>query len=58
MNTFHWLLILGFPAEVAANGSVPSVFAAESAVTANDLAAFAEHRESPPLAQVMRDAAA
>ena len=49
MNEFQWLLVLGFPAEIAAVGTMPAVFASESTVTANDLLACPEHRSSPSL---------
>jgi len=57
MNEFKWLLVLGFPPEVAAACAMPRVFASDESVTANDLAAVPEHRESPAFACVLLPAA-
>ncbi len=53
MTTFQWLLVLGFPAEVAATVAMPDVFATAGSVTANDRALAPEHRASPVLASVI-----
>ncbi len=58
MNSFQWLLVLGFPAEVAAVSAMPGVFAAADTPTANDLALQPERRESPALDHVFLAAAA
>lgn len=58
MTTFRWLLVLGFPPEVAASSVMPRVFAAEDTVTANDLLTVPERRESPVCAEVLLPAAA
>jgi len=58
MNEFQWLLVLGFPAEVAAACVMPRVFASEETVTANDLVARPELRESPACTDVILPAAA
>ena len=57
MSTFQALLVLGFPADVAATCSNPEVFAAGDAVTANDLAGLPERRESPAIERVFLSAA-
>ena len=57
MNEFQWLLILGYPPEVAAACTMPRVFAADDSVTANDLLALPEQRESPVLASIFQPAA-
>ena len=54
MNVFQALLILGFPADIAASCSVPQVFAPAGAITANDLAVIPEKRDSPKLAILFR----
>jgi len=53
MTTFQWLIVLGFPPEVAASCAMPRVFASEDSVTANDLLACPEHRESPTTTTVL-----
>jgi hypothetical protein len=58
MNTFQWLLILGFPADVAASCSVPNVFAPAGTITANDLAIIPEQRNSPKLTLLFLEDAA
>jgi hypothetical protein len=58
MTTFQWLLVLGFPPEVAATTAMPAVFASDDTVTSNDLLACPERRESPALASVLQPAAA
>ena len=57
MSTFQALLVLGFPADVAATCSNPEVFAAGDAVTANDLAGLPERRASPAIERVFLSAA-
>ncbi|MBI5771406.1 MAG: hypothetical protein HZA93_26770 [Verrucomicrobia bacterium] len=56
MNEFQWLLVLGFPAEVAAASAMPRVFAAPDATTANDRTLQPERRDSPVIPGVLRPA--
>jgi hypothetical protein len=58
MNAFQWLLVLGFPPEVAASSVMPDVFATEETVTANDLLVCPARRESPVFEAVLLPAAA
>jgi hypothetical protein len=58
MNAFQWLLVLGFPPDVAASSVMPRVFAAEDNVTANDLLTIPKRRESPVCTAMLLPAAA